>query len=161
MRKVIITPILQGFDQKNHYFEGWSWFKLNNLGWALDVTLKLYISVAKGLKIKGRRFWGLCPTFIEVTWEVETGRRLFWPPHPTPTRFILNRVNTSQIIYFWYLYFIILQLLNVRLNLKDGRVNWGKEQCQNGEEEGKQKVRITMQRDQNKLAGLTYFLLTK
>ena len=48
IRKVIITLILYGFDQKNHFFEGWSLFKFNNLGLALGMTLKCYASVAKG-----------------------------------------------------------------------------------------------------------------
>ena len=30
MREVMITSILEGFDQKNCSFEGWSSFKLNN-----------------------------------------------------------------------------------------------------------------------------------
>ena len=47
-REVIITSILLGFDQKNRFFEGWSWFKFNNLGLALGTALKFYISVAKG-----------------------------------------------------------------------------------------------------------------
>ena len=33
------------------------------------MTLKFYTSVAKGLKLKVRKFGGLCPTFVEVTWE--------------------------------------------------------------------------------------------
>ena len=51
MREVIITLILQGFDQKNHFFEGWPWLKFNDLRMALGTALKLYISVAKGLKL--------------------------------------------------------------------------------------------------------------
>ena len=35
MREVMITSILQGFDQKNQFFEGCSWFKFNNLVLAL------------------------------------------------------------------------------------------------------------------------------
>ena len=34
MREVITTFILKGFGQKNRFFEGWSWFKFNNLGLA-------------------------------------------------------------------------------------------------------------------------------
>ena len=30
MRDVIITSISYGFDWKNHFFEGWSWFNFNN-----------------------------------------------------------------------------------------------------------------------------------
>ena len=46
MREVIITSILQAFDQKNRFFEKWSWFKFNNLGLALGSNLKFYTSVA-------------------------------------------------------------------------------------------------------------------
>ena len=52
MRKVIINSILQGFDQKNRFFDGWSRFKFNNLGMALGTNLKFYASVAKVLKLK-------------------------------------------------------------------------------------------------------------
>ena len=38
MGKVLKTSILQGFDQKNDFFEEWSWFKLNNLGMALGMN---------------------------------------------------------------------------------------------------------------------------
>ena len=73
MREIIITPILQRFDQKNHFFERWSWFNLNNLGLALGMDLKFYISVAKELKVKVRKFLGLIPTFVEVTREKHVG----------------------------------------------------------------------------------------
>ena len=58
MREVITTSILYEFDQKNHFFEGWSCFNFNNLGLTLGVILKLYNSVAKGLKLKVTKiFW--------------------------------------------------------------------------------------------------------
>ena len=63
MREVIITFILPGIDQKNQFFKRCSLFKFNNLGLALCITLKVYVSVAKELKVKFRRFWGLIPTF--------------------------------------------------------------------------------------------------
>ena len=70
MREVIIRSFLFGFDQKkNAFFEGWSWFKFNNLGLALDMALKFYTSVEKRLKLKVRKCWGLSPTFVEVTGE--------------------------------------------------------------------------------------------
>ena len=69
MREVIITSILYGFDHKNQFFEGCSWFKFNNLGLALDMALKFYTSLVKGLKLKFRKFWGLLLTFVEVTKE--------------------------------------------------------------------------------------------
>ena len=70
---------------KTTFFEGWSWLKFNNLGLALGVTLTFYTSVAKGLKLKLRKFFGLSPTFVEVTGEKLLERRS--PP------LILNRVK--------------------------------------------------------------------
>ena len=53
--------------------EGKSWFKFNNLGLALGTNLKFYTSVAKGLKLKVKKFWGLISTFVEVTGEKLVG----------------------------------------------------------------------------------------
>ena len=61
------------------FFEGWSWFKFNNLGLALGTNLKFYTSLSKGLKLKVRRFWGLTLAFVEVTGEKMVGG-LFAPP---------------------------------------------------------------------------------
>ena len=38
MREVLIIQILFGFDQKNQFFEGWCWFKFNNLKLVLAMT---------------------------------------------------------------------------------------------------------------------------
>ena len=59
--------------RKITFFEGWSWFKFNNLGLALSTNLKFCTSVAKGLKLKLRKFWGPNPTFVEVTGEKLVG----------------------------------------------------------------------------------------
>ena len=67
MREVITNSILQEFDQKNCFFEGWPWLKFNNLGLALGTNLKFYTSVPKGLKLNVRKSWKLIPTFVEVT----------------------------------------------------------------------------------------------
>ena len=61
--------------RKTAFFEGWSWFKFNNLGLALGTNLKFYTSLSKGLKLKVRKFWGLIPTFVEVTGEKLVGVR--------------------------------------------------------------------------------------
>ena len=66
MREVIITPILEGFDQKKQFFEGCFWFKFNNLGLALGMALKFNTNVAERLKLKVRKFWELVPLFVEV-----------------------------------------------------------------------------------------------
>ena len=55
--------------RKTTFFEGLSLFKFNNLRLALGTNLKFYASVAKGLKLKVRKFWGLIPTFAKVTEE--------------------------------------------------------------------------------------------
>ena len=71
--------------RKTTFFEGWSRFKFNNLGLALGLNLKFYTSVAKGLKLKVRKFLGLIPTFVEVTGEKLVG----WEFLPS----ILTRIN--------------------------------------------------------------------
>ena len=65
--------------RKAGFFEGWSWFRFNNLGLALSTNLKFYTSVAKGLKLKVKKFWGLIPTFIEITGEKLVQGDLFAP----------------------------------------------------------------------------------
>ena len=84
MREVIITSILKGFDQKNHFFERYTSCKFNNLGLALGMALKFYTSVVKGLKLKVWKFLGL----FSVCWSyrgklVGWGGGLFDPP-PQP-----------------------------------------------------------------------------
>ena len=49
------------------------------------MALKFYTSVAKRLKLKVRKSWGLILTFVEVTGEKLVGGP-FWPA-------IWNRVN--------------------------------------------------------------------
>ena len=68
--------------RKTAFFEGWSWFKFHNLGLAVGTNLKFYTSLLKGVKLKARKFWGLIPTFIEVTGEKLVGGGLFAPPPP-------------------------------------------------------------------------------
>ena len=62
--------------RKTAFFEGWSWFKFNNLGLTLGTNLKFYTSVVKRLKLKVGEFWGLIPMFVlvEVTGEKLVGR---------------------------------------------------------------------------------------
>ena len=67
--------------RKTAFLEGWSWFKFNNLGLALDMNLKFYTSLSKGLKLKLKKFWGLILTFVKVTGENLVGGA-FLPPHP-------------------------------------------------------------------------------
>ena len=65
--------------RKTTFFEGRSWFKLNNLGLALVVTMLCDTSMGKGLKLTVRNFSGLNLTFAEVTREKLVGG-IFVPP---------------------------------------------------------------------------------
>ena len=67
IKEVIITLIWYDLTRRTTFFEGSSWFKVNYLGLVLDMALKFYATVGKGLKLKARKCWGLIPTFVEVT----------------------------------------------------------------------------------------------
>ena len=75
--------------RKTAFFEGWPWFKFNNLGLALGKNSKFYTSLSKGLKLKVRNFGGLIPMFVEVTGEKLVGVA-FLPPPPPPSRIRLT-----------------------------------------------------------------------
>ena len=49
--------------------------QVNNLGLALGISLTFYTSVAKGLKLKVKKFLELIRTFVEVT-----GKKLVGEP---------------------------------------------------------------------------------
>ena len=90
MREVIITRILYKFDQKTRFFyEGWSWFKFNNLRMALDMALKFYSCVEKRLKLKVQ--------------SVEETRR-FPPPPRTVELACLEMLNIGFLKIFIYLF---------------------------------------------------------
>ena len=79
--------------RKTAFFEGWSWFRFNNLGLALGTNLEFYTSVAKGLKLKVRKFFRansyVCRSYRGKL-VVRGGG--FLPP-------ILNRVKTGRLIF--------------------------------------------------------------
>lgn len=50
VREVIATSNLFGFDQKNDFFECWSWFNFNKFVLVLDMTLTFHSSRLKELK---------------------------------------------------------------------------------------------------------------
>ena len=96
MRKVIIISILQGFDQKNHFFDRWSWFKFNNLELALGIALKFYTSVPKGLKLKVRKFWGLIRFFVELAAEKLLGGPFWASPSWIGLKFSFESKNITK-----------------------------------------------------------------
>ena len=63
---VMILTTSADLTRKTTFFEGWSWFKFSNLELAIVMALKCYTSLAKGLKLKDRKFLGLIRTFVEV-----------------------------------------------------------------------------------------------
>ena len=83
MREVTITSVLKIFKdlaRKTNFFEGYPWFKFNNLGLALGMALKTYTSVEKRIKSKSQKVLGLIPTFAEVTGEKLVGGPFCLPP---------------------------------------------------------------------------------
>ena len=65
-RKLSKPQFYNNMTKKSTFFEGWSCFKFNNLKQALRIALKFYTIVAKALKLKFRKFWGLVSTFVKV-----------------------------------------------------------------------------------------------
>ena len=92
LREKLSQPqFYKDLTRKTFFFDGWSLFTFNNLGLALGTNLKFYTSVAKGLKLKVRKFWGLIPTFVEVPGERLVGGPFCPPPPP-----ILNSVKRTS-----------------------------------------------------------------
>ena len=77
--------------RKTAFYEVWSWLKFNNLGLALGIALKIYTSVAKELKLKVRKFYGLITRFVKV----RVGKDLFAPPLPILIQVTITRLNQS------------------------------------------------------------------
>ena len=63
--------LLQGFDQKNHFFEGCSWIKFNNLELALGMALTLH-QCDKKVKTKSQKVLRansyICISYREKNW---------------------------------------------------------------------------------------------
>ena len=67
------------------------------LGLALGTNLKFYTTVAKVLKLKVRKFWGL-RSLVEVTWEKLVGQSFCYTykHHHTETLFIFSLCETMS-----------------------------------------------------------------
>ena len=72
---------------------------------------KFYTSLTKGLKLKVREFWGLIPTFVEVTREGLVGQVGFCSPPPLHTHVSMKASFTTVVNCFQL--FIILTKLSV------------------------------------------------
>ena len=78
--EVIITSILKGFDQKKHFFWGWSSFRFNNLGLALGTNLHQPVKRAKMKSQKVLR----ANSYVCRGYRGKTGRGgLFTSPPPS------------------------------------------------------------------------------
>ena len=86
MRELIITSVLQVWPEKPLFWQDSLGSSSIKLGLSLGIALKFHTNVARGLKLKVRKFWRLIPTFVEVVGEKMAGSF----SSPTP---ILNRVN--------------------------------------------------------------------
>ena len=60
MREVIINSILQEFDQETPFLKS----GLGSHG--VGIAMKFCTRVAKAIKLKVKKFWGLVPSFVEV-----------------------------------------------------------------------------------------------
>ena len=116
MRDVTLTSILLGFDQKIQFFEACSRFKFNNLGLVLGIVFKLYSSTVKGLKLKAGKFWGLIPTFVEVTVGKMGGGLFACPPSWIGLRIWKKGTIEVSLPFTWYRYFCIIKEEYVKLS---------------------------------------------
>ena len=95
--------------RKTIFFEGWSWFKFNNFGLALGMTLEFYTSVAKGLK--------LSPTFVEVTGETLVGVAFLAPSSWIGLMLQLHYWNNDiigvEIISTKHIFFLVSNLTGI------------------------------------------------
>ena len=93
----LVTQFYTDLTRKSAFFDGWSWFKFNNLGLALGTNLKFYTNLSNVSKLKVRKFWGLIFTFVEVTGEKLAGGACL------PT--ILNRVKNELLALAYFKFF--------------------------------------------------------
>ena len=90
--KLPLTQFYNHLTRKKQFFKGCSRFKLHDLGLSLGMALRFYTTVAKGLKLKAGKFWGLIPTFVEVTGEKLVGG-LFLPHPQSSIRLIMLQAS--------------------------------------------------------------------
>ena len=58
MTEFIISQVYKDLTRKTTFFEGWSWFKFNNLGLTLGTNLKFLPVWQKGKNYKSESFLG-------------------------------------------------------------------------------------------------------
>ena len=112
--KSLLPQFYKDLTKKTAFFEGWCWFKFNNLGQALVTNLKFCTSVAKGLKLKARNFWGT-NSYLCRSYRGKTGRGIFLPPPPSwiGLTFKMSLICTVLLwIRFLHILFLLLMSAN-------------------------------------------------
>ena len=74
---------------KTTFFDEWFWLKFNNVGLAQGMALKFYTLVAKGLKLKVKKF-------VDVTGEKLVRRVILAPPPPKHIMIGVNGLVTTN-----------------------------------------------------------------
>ena len=74
-------------NRKNNFFDECCWFKFNNLGLALSMTLTFYTSLSKGLKLSQKVLRANC--YVCRSYREKTGMETFCPsPSRTGLKYI-------------------------------------------------------------------------
>ena len=82
MTKVLVTSTLLGLDQKNDFFERWSWFKFNNLELAPSYGLEILHPCGKRVKTKSEKVLG-ANSYISISYRgKQVGGDFLAPSHP-------------------------------------------------------------------------------
>ena len=92
MRSYLNLNFIRRLPERPLFFEGWSWYKFNNLGLALETNLKFYASVAKGLKLKVRKVLA-ADSYVRRSYRGKTGSGDGGGGAFCPTLSIVNRVK--------------------------------------------------------------------
>ena len=91
--------------------------QIQYMGLTLVTNLKFYTSVAKGLKLRVRKFWGLIHNFVEVTQEKLVGGEAFCSTCPPMlSRVKSTNIHTWQVIIFSHGQALFLFQYNFNIN---------------------------------------------
>ena len=96
------------------FFKWWSWFKFNNLGFELVMTLKFYSSESKGLNLKLKKILGLIFTFGEVTGEKLVGRIFLLEMICSKSRNQLSIESMENLCFMVVLHFPVKTVLHYK-----------------------------------------------
>ena len=102
------------------FFEGYSWFKFNNLGLAPGTRYQILHQCGKRIKTKSQNVLG-AKSYICKSYRQKTGGVCLFVPPPTP---ILNRVKTNlEAFDRFFCQSIIIKLFMCQFQQKQFRKN--------------------------------------